>query len=147
MSKDENLLSNLDRLNNHCQQIYQALVEDNENFAKLNMSAIDESNQRKKILVHQLEKIFLELNQNQPGQPSFMQRVENARNEANPQLQARYDAAIENLRENIRGCYEYITINTKSVHSRIHALQRTWDDLLATQPKMDTVYDNKGKKE
>lgn len=129
----------------YCKGIHSLLSSDVASLSKNAISDIKASNEKKEILVENLNQLSHHLTAIAPD------------SSANPldkviELAKSYDHAsrmeiqqlVDTLKAEIVKAYETLTVNSSILTSHIHSTKTLWDNLMACRPSASCVYDSKG---
>lgn len=147
MEKTFNYLMNaLKQIISHCQELQTAFLIDQENFSKNNLSMLDESNQKKKVLINKISTQTNELNTvffaDQNG--SLLEKIEKYIDSMDAAKADEGKKILAAFSVEIAKCSHNIVVNNNIVHANIRNLKDLWDKLMRGKNESVCLYDHTG---
>ncbi len=146
MKNTDSLVRSLKEVVQCCQDMQGLLQADYAHFTKNDLAALEQNNQNKAELISQLSTLMDQLNvhyaKDHPG--GFLEQVEADISSLDPAAQKEVGSALGDLKSEIAKCYHSILTNSHIVFANLRQLKELWDKLLAREPSMACVYDQKG---
>ena len=133
------LVSILERMIDHCQEMHQLLKNDKSHFEKDELSAIEKSNEMKMAVLGKLSDLVHEISTRYPEG-----LVKTIKQHISGPHQTEIHALLDELNNEIQGCYKYMAMNNQVLYSNLSMLKEIWDKLIEIKAEQDT-YDQKGR--
>lgn len=130
----------------YCKGIQNLLTSDVDHLSKNAISDIQASNNKKEILIENLNQLTNKLATLAPTAATdnpldkVLELAKTFDNASRKDIQE----LIATLKSEIAKAYESLAINSTILTSHIHSTKTLWDNLLSCQPSASCVYDSKG---
>ncbi len=128
---DSAFLSAIKEMLRCCKEIQLLLRNDKDYFSKNQLTHVDNSNQKKAELLHQLNSLTTQLSSDHQSASMWNK------------LQQTQQDLLQELKTEILACYQYLMVNSGIVFANLQQLKDIWDKLLACKPK-EPIYDRNG---
>lgn len=131
----------------YCRELQGLLDADKTHFSSNAIKDVNESNQKKVLLIEKLNVLVSETYSHaSPEHQSsgILELIEKTAENFAPAEKREIHSMLDEFKTEIANSYQHILVNSKIIFAGTQQLRLIWDKLQACRSEVESVYDNKG---